>query len=335
MIQFVYKIIVKILIITTNFFMNINQEIPSFKTFRNPYNYNSFFKDEEEDLPTQEVELVHLDKQHLLRVQSLFKKAMQFFESPLLKEKEAYWHNICEPSANNNNPPDYVLINRLLRNSRGFCIGEKHIESAARNFLLKNMYYLAQKNVKIIGVEGINAAQQPILDAYIFDDPSTWSNETAKKIDELLEKSRLFKRPKEEKYRFDNVLEAARKYKIRVIGLDYDFTKFFDTWQRQDGPQFDSEVRAAMMNYTAIIAMEKALKTLKKGEKFVCFMGKNHVLRRDTHSKILGVANLLQCPSMIFEGDISDGKQYKIRSVVYGATGKFLDPVTATVIYHF
>lgn len=241
------------------------------------------------------------------------------------------------------------LIEKMLKKSEGFCVGEVHDETGGKYFLMRNMKTLYEKGVRVIGIETITLNHQQLLDDYQHllnecrNNPN--NNELQKKFNKKQEKLNQFLKSmentafptKDENCRIRHVIETALKNNIRVIAINYDYHQVStSTYDESKGEIFYTEIRQPMMNYIAEKAVRQAQTILKPGEKFVCLMGDAHLSRNETGGKdekgnyiTPGVADLLQVPAITFNGDFSSNKTKM--SVKIQQTGSELIPTPGAI----
>lgn len=218
---------------------------------------------------------------------------------------------VLDPATFSYFPSDDKMIETLLKDFQGFCVGEAHNEVSSKKFFINNMENFKKHNIKAIGFEGIDYTEQDALDAYL-NDSYQGDKVMEKRVADLLQKVRTYLGPKSDKYRDDMILEAAKKHGIRVIAIDVpselekkNLTLELTSFGLSVVPRTDLHIRRHLMNFAASVIMEEVISSLKDGEKYVCLMGANHVLRArgegvDTE-KVPGVADLLQCPAIKFQ----------------------------------
>lgn len=253
-----------------------------------------FFKDGKEAQAKIDERLKIPKKLRVSHPSDLMSAAIEYLTSASCQERQA---PVVDFSTLNNFYSDEDLIVKLFEQSRGFCAGEKHNEETSKKFFIKNMEVFKKHHVTVIGFEGIDYTEQETLDAYLTD-RYQGNPEMEKKVEALMEKVRNFINPFNPDYRSEKVLEAAKKYGIRVVGLD---VPRHLRMEQNSEKEVNIQERLPLMNFTASVVMEEILSSMKENEKFVCLMGYKHVIRDQELMSIPGVADLLQCPAINFK----------------------------------
>lgn len=185
-----------------------------------------------------------------------------------------------------------TLVFSLLNDQNGFCLGERHSNAAAKEFIIKNLAALKKAGVTTLFMEHLfYDSSQMWLNSYHYAPPDA---AMPRYLEAYLKKLAQGQSNGSPCYNFYEVVKAAKKAGIRVVALDTTVSYLAGGTDKQGVKAHQRGQRCLAMNYVAsqIILHET------KGGKFVAFMGSAHV---GTMNEILGVASILGCPSMVIE----------------------------------
>lgn len=185
---------------------------------------------------------------------------------------------------------------------QGVCAGEYHRDSCPKRFLIDYMETLRDLGVKTLFMEDfLYDVHQELLDHY-FEKPFA---EVPLILKACLEDNPYeFESP----YTLVDVLKAAKRCGIRIVGIDTSVANEVGT---SDDGKPDPMERVKAMNFVAKQIIEK-----EKGDgKYLAFMGIAHAATitqydRDVPSRVAfqsaGMADLLQCPLIFFKDTEDD-----------------------------
>ena|GEM_PF-6561933 len=182
------------------------------------------------------------------------------------------------------------LIQKMLLSHDGVCIGESHDDNGAKRLLIDNFKLLHHSGVQTIYLEHLNYdSMQQIVESY---------NKSSDPMPPLLEYFLKGRTPPFSLFEgsgFIELLEAARKASIRVVGIDTTIT--YECGSNKNFGIIDAGKRLMAMNHVAyaIIAKEQ----MNSQGKYVALMGADHLGTTLLTPKIKGVAELLSVPSII------------------------------------
>lgn len=210
---------------------------------------------------------------------------------------------------------DRENLTAAYRRFQGVCTGEYHRDSCPKRFLIDNMETLRDLGVKTVFMENfLYDAHQPLLDHYF---------ETPEAEVPILLKACLEDNPYEfeSPYTLVDVLKAAKRCGIRIVGIDTSVANEVGT---SDDGKPDPMERVKAMNYVAKRIIEK-----EKGDgKYLAYMGIAHAATiiqydDDVPSRVAfqstGMADLLQCPLLFFKDTEGDEEPSQHVNVITGS----------------
>lgn len=195
-------------------------------------------------------------------------------------------------------------LNTIFATQAGMCLNDNHAQVDGKKFLIDNMGALKKAKVDTLFIEHFWQEQQDLLDEYMSAPDDA---ELPKALAVAVEKLDAEKGFKGVPY-FKNLLAAAKKEKIRIVGLDSFMAK-----TPQDNDPRTKEHRAARFNKPASEVVER-----EKGKgKFLLMAGTKH---NNTHeggipgmAQLLGVHNFEATGGKLVK-DPEDKKQRGMRS---------------------
>lgn len=273
----------------------------------------------EESKPTNE------DRLNYKTDEELTKRARDFFSDPTIKNKKPVDVDFSKVLTSHSS--DEQIIDAVLKDYQGFCVGECHTDEAAKRFMIDKMPYLKEKNIKVIFLEGLDHAIQPTVDNYISKHLRDLNSTERQQVENLLYLAKYgFKKHPTSPYTFFALMEKAKQVQMRLIGIDYNhsFNKKEPTATSSLEESCDSSYdRLTKMNYIAEKVIKATLKNQDPQNKFVAFMGAAHASRYPLYSTTIpsavelpGVASvpeLLQVPAVV----ISDKSLGMTRTVAF------------------
>lgn len=190
-------------------------------------------------------------------------------------------------------PPDWSLN---LINSPVFGIGENHDHLNSCEFILNNLALLAKQGFKTIFLEGIPQEVQPLLDQFL----SACKEEMSKELKCILTYN-------DGNHKKLKIILEAKKLKIRVVGLDNQFTYLAD---ESHGIQIDLRIKS--FNYVAYEIINKN----EGHEKYFFLCGSDHLKYSTSASGddfvIPGIASRLSCLSIVIYDNYDQDKFGKL-----------------------
>jgi hypothetical protein len=211
----------------------------------------------------------------------------------LKQEAKAYFHTLILPEPRPIPPlprqaAPHELLQQILQDRPGICIGESHCESAPKELLCTHFKDMKELGVTTLFLEHLpSESLQEELDEYMKD--STVSMPIA--LSYYLENLDRGFYIDANKSGFLDVVTAAKKAGLkRIIAIDTELTYRAGTSER-DGVH-NTELRCLCMNYSAY---KKIMENNQDG-KFVAFVGSQHV---DTVKGAPGLAQLLGIPRIV------------------------------------
>lgn len=250
---------------------------------------------------------------HFDSVKVLLQTAETYIQKPKLRNKKR--EPIKLPDVRNKVFTEQDLISHWLKNYQVFCIGEPHESHASKEFLVDNMAYLKEKDVKVIFMEGLFDDLQNDLDTYFEGQPLSVG--LLKDINGM-DSNYNFNLP----YGYRGIIEAANREGIRIVGIDTNAA--LHDCQSRDG----RDKRSIALNYFAYKMIKQTMKELGNG-KCVVLIGTGHLRMRANY--IPGVTTLLSCPDMI----IADSDKEHLPSVQFNATPYIYFPEVKTDILYY
>lgn len=160
-------------------------------------------------------------------------------------------------------------------------MGEVHNEMASKKFLIHQMPLLKQLGVQILFMEQFYDDEQEALDLYFTDPQDILPSELEQNLATGDRHPEL-----KGSYSFKNVLIAAKKAGIRVVGID----------NRPASLINESDNRRKGMNFVSGKIMADTLK-LYPNAKFAALMGAGH-LNTSKDQTYPGISELMECPSI-------------------------------------
>ncbi len=198
----------------------------------------------------------------------LLSQADQYFQKKHIQNLRPVAFNLPHPERMS----EQEILDQLLNQYQGFCIGEYHSDYAPKDFLIDHMSYLKEKGVKVLFMEQFYDHLQQDLDDYFNGlplSPRLMQNVTNASFS----------------YGYLEIVKAARDHQIRVIAIDTESANINDLPKRWKA-----------MNYFAYLIMKPILQEFDEQDKYIAFMGAGHLSRRQ--GTILGIAELFQCPRL-------------------------------------
>lgn len=253
------------------------------ETFTNDLKQNDHDSQNNYDIHTTDLNLAIYTNKEVLS-----QKAHNYLSNPEIIKKQMPH---VELSHLGSKPEDKKIIDALLENHQGFCVGENHIQDSARAFVINNLDYLKKKKVKILFCEGWDYTVQKVIDKYFsVKHLRELNNSELTEVQKLLERAKTgFINKPNSPHTFFSLLEKTKESGIQMVGIDY----------FQPGKTYHLVERLKMMNYVAKKVMDTYQKKMKSDEKFLAFMGYAHISRKTNPFHIQGVADLAQIPSVI------------------------------------
>lgn len=207
-----------------------------------------------------------------------------------------------------------ATLKSWLSSHQGLIIGETHHEFGAKRLIVDQMELFANWGVGTIFLEFLRKEEQEALDLYLKSDQedlplppeveaSLWSQDAS------------YNHPRGG--RLLDILQTAKKYGIRVVGLETEESTMFG-YDNYMGHFAHPKERAIGLNYVAknIIDQEKGQ------QKYVVLVGNSHV---SFHCQIPGLSELLGIPGfLLFDRDQSPTKiGYNVSKPIKGLTGTY------------
>jgi hypothetical protein len=231
----------------------------------------------------------------------ILQRAEEYLNDPEILKKQAAEINLSKllPSS----ASDHEIIDTLLQDQAGFCVGENHHQDSARAFLINNMDYLKSKNVKVLFSEGWDYKTQKTMDKYFsvqhlreleFSDRQEVQTLLDHSINHLNNKLGS-------PYTAFALMEKAKSTGIRLVGIDYKHEiKIVFTPPTPATPTNlqDYAQRYKSMNFVAAQVIEATRETFKPNEKFVALTGSAHLRKYSEELPVPGIADLTQTPAL-------------------------------------
>jgi hypothetical protein len=198
--------------------------------------------------------------------------------------------------SSNTNPSN--LVESLLANHDGFCVGEVHSDRAPKKWIIDNMAVLKSNGVKTLFLEHLHydTMQKDLNDYFNAGNDIKMPEILVKCLREMDAGYRIH----DGNFGFLQLVKEAKNQGIRVVAIDTSVSYLAGT-SKKTGVNNRSE-RHRGMNALASYIIEKE----KKEGKFIALMGSGHVGKVEG---VPGVADILQCPSLI----ISSGAELKLQ----------------------
>lgn len=199
------------------------------------------------------------------------------------------------------------IIDRLLKDYRGLCVGEDHDNISARRFLIEHLPYLYQKGVHYLFLEGLTKDELESYLSWIQTKVLPKIIEEFKSKSTYQEKAEFLRNFFKNEYHYDQnekgdlkTVVAAEKDTLITLALLRGISVIPND-HKMSGDYFsdyyDVNYRLLTMNYFAYHRIENQMKRHSENVKFVALMGYGH-LGEVKSNQILGVPDLLQCPKM-------------------------------------
>ncbi len=176
-----------------------------------------------------------------------------------------------------------VIAHKILKNHKGFVIGEIHHHTASKYFLIQSLETMQKEGLTWLGLE-ISDEYQKDMDDYLSKKVDTIPPALQKRLDNA-----IFKLDGRYYYNSQNIIEKARELGIKILCLDSKLCKS-DLSLKEDELDFE---RRSLMNYHAIKTIESHA---EKG-KFVILTGLGHACPFDK-PKVPSLSTLLGVPSV-------------------------------------
>lgn len=191
-------------------------------------------------------------KQEASSLESLKKKSSDFFKS-----------------AADVRTPETLSKGSLL--SKNLCIGESHSQSCSRRFLIENMETFAKNGYKTLFLEHLfyDSAMQRDLDLYFRSTTDTMPKSLENYLNNLGKIYCTVFDKYDEDYNFVTLVMAAKKYGLRIVGIDT--VESYKMGDSQFGSQ--GEERMKGMNYEA----KRIIEEEGRGRKWLALMGNAHI----------------------------------------------------------
>lgn len=184
------------------------------------------------------------------------------------------------------------VVTEIFNSFSGFCVGEHHNELASKKFLIDHMPLFKRLGVNILFMEQFYDDEQDALDLFLTDPQDILPIELDQNLATGDRHSEL-----KGAYSYKNVLLAAKKEGIRIVGID----------NRPASTIQSSDERRQGMNFVSGKIMKDTLKLYPEA-KFVALMGSGH-LNTSKKQTYPGVSELMECPSLFIRNGDYDALQ--------------------------